>query len=195
MPRGQTIQSLAVATYYHDDLPLLVICPSSLRLNWAEEIDRWLPIKTDQVFVVFNAKDGLACLTRDEHHKKVQGRQFGVVIISYDLATKMTNEIKQYKFGIIIADGQMGAGASRIGFRSVTSGVRRFPPVSHTPSSAFSSFGFCLSLDRESRAQEQDRPAYESDRAAAAARETSHPPQWNTSVARACTALTHRCRS
>jgi SWI/SNF-related matrix-associated actin-dependent regulator 1 of chromatin subfamily A len=99
-------QSLAVATYYRDDFPLLILCPSSLRLNWAEEISKWLPMPEEEVFVVLTAKEGKACLTRDESHKKVQGRQFGVVIISYDLATKLADEIKAFKFGIMIADGQ-----------------------------------------------------------------------------------------
>lgn len=99
------LQALAVASYYHDDWPLLVICPSSLRLNWESEIYRWLPILSkEHVFVILNAKDGRACLTRDETSKKVQGHAFGVVIISYDLVAKLESEIKKYKFGVVIAD-------------------------------------------------------------------------------------------
>ena len=26
-----------------DEWPLLVVCPASLRLQWAEEFERWLP--------------------------------------------------------------------------------------------------------------------------------------------------------
>jgi hypothetical protein len=39
---GKTIQAIAVASYYAADWPLLVVCPSSLRLTWKNELLRWL---------------------------------------------------------------------------------------------------------------------------------------------------------
>lgn len=101
---GKSLQALSVAAYYHEDWPLLIICPSSLRLNWEAEVLKWLPfIKRDNLFIVFNAKDGHALLTRADD-KKVQGRLFGIVIISYDLATKLADDLKQYGFGAVICD-------------------------------------------------------------------------------------------
>ena len=39
---GKTLQALAVAAAYRPEWPALVICPASLRLVWAEEVERWL---------------------------------------------------------------------------------------------------------------------------------------------------------
>ncbi len=39
---GKTIQSLAIMSIYRHEWPFLVICPSSLRLNWQQEILNWL---------------------------------------------------------------------------------------------------------------------------------------------------------
>ena len=36
MGLGKTLQAIAVMDYYRSDWPLLVICPSSVRLAWAE---------------------------------------------------------------------------------------------------------------------------------------------------------------
>ena len=56
MGLGKTIQAIAIAVYYKADWPLLsffcfsvvydkavVICPSSLRLNWSNEFAKWVP--------------------------------------------------------------------------------------------------------------------------------------------------------
>ncbi len=44
---GKTVESLALASCYHSKdtscWPLLIICPSSLRLNWRDEALKWLP--------------------------------------------------------------------------------------------------------------------------------------------------------
>lgn len=39
---GKTIQSLAIISVYRHEWPFLVICPSSLRLNWQMEALNWL---------------------------------------------------------------------------------------------------------------------------------------------------------
>ena len=36
MGLGKTIQSIAIACYYRDEWPLLVVCPSSVKMYWAE---------------------------------------------------------------------------------------------------------------------------------------------------------------
>lgn len=41
---GKTVQAIALAACYRcDSWPLLVVCPASLRLVWAEELEKWLP--------------------------------------------------------------------------------------------------------------------------------------------------------
>ena len=38
MGLGKTLQAIAVMSHYRSDWPLLVVCPSSVRLTWAEVI-------------------------------------------------------------------------------------------------------------------------------------------------------------
>ncbi|GIM10874.1 hypothetical protein Vretimale_14474, partial [Volvox reticuliferus] len=40
---GKTVQAIALAACYEDEWPLLCIVPASLRLVWAEELEKWLP--------------------------------------------------------------------------------------------------------------------------------------------------------
>ena len=39
-PDGSRLQ---IMRHYEKEWPLLIICPSSVRYNWAEELSRWLP--------------------------------------------------------------------------------------------------------------------------------------------------------
>ena len=43
MGLGKTVQGLATAAYYRDEWPLLIVCPSSLRVAWSQAIERFLP--------------------------------------------------------------------------------------------------------------------------------------------------------
>ena len=36
MGLGKTLQAICVACYYHQEWPLMVICPSSVKMAWAE---------------------------------------------------------------------------------------------------------------------------------------------------------------
>jgi|JI6StandDraft_1071083.scaffolds.fasta_scaffold01293_7 SWI/SNF-related matrix-associated actin-dependent regulator 1 of chromatin subfamily A len=38
---GKTVESLAVAHMYREEWPLLIICPSSLKYTWREQVLRW----------------------------------------------------------------------------------------------------------------------------------------------------------
>ena len=41
MGLGKTLQAMAIIASYNV-FPVLIVCPASLRLNWAEELERWL---------------------------------------------------------------------------------------------------------------------------------------------------------
>ena len=52
MGLGKTLQAIAVMSHYRSDWPLLVVCPSSVRLTWAEVIT--LPRKLMHGFNICN---------------------------------------------------------------------------------------------------------------------------------------------
>lgn len=93
MGLGKTIQALGVADYYKSDWPFLIVCPSSMRYQWEEEVRKYIPdIPLHQIFVMKNSKDFI-----DESLVKV-------LIISYDLLGKNSDFLKRLKFGVAILD-------------------------------------------------------------------------------------------
>ena len=87
-----------MAAYYHRDWPLLVICPSSLRLNWSDEIIKWMPfLNRAHITVIETKKQGEKELAPDN-------KASGVFIISYDMASSLAAELKKRKFQCVIVD-------------------------------------------------------------------------------------------
>lgn len=92
MGLGKTIQALAICSYYKNDWPCLIICPSSLRLTWASEIHKWLNIDEEYIQIIFSTKDIIKSSSK-------------IVIVSYDLISRkgMSDQIKN-KFNVVVAD-------------------------------------------------------------------------------------------
>jgi len=91
MGLGKTIEAIGLASYYKDDWPVLIICPSSMKTSWLQHFLSWIPtLSEDDISIIHNSKNG-------------PGNE-KVTIVSYDLATKLVVEIKQKRFNIIIAD-------------------------------------------------------------------------------------------
>ena len=92
MGLGKTIQAIALASAYMTDWPLLVVCPSSMRSVWAQEIVRWLPelISAADINIIYTGKDPVSTCP--------------VTIISYDLFAKLSHDIRQQGFHVVIAD-------------------------------------------------------------------------------------------
>ena len=90
---GKTVQAIGLSCLYQKDWPVLVICPSSLKFAWRDEITLWLGeiLKKDEVQVIKHSKNGF----KDD--KKYY-------IISYDLSVRMLDKIIEKKFNYIIAD-------------------------------------------------------------------------------------------
>ena len=79
MGLGKTIQAIGVAACYRtSDWPLLVICPSSVRMNWRQEFVKWLGICPLKISIIENSKD------------RADGE---INIISYDLVPRLEEEI------------------------------------------------------------------------------------------------------
>ena len=75
MGLGKTAQALTLMKMLQC-VRILIICPASLRLNWAREFCLWYPEIADSTHCIFTAAE-----TKSLKHK-------GVVIISFDLASK-----------------------------------------------------------------------------------------------------------
>jgi SWI/SNF-related matrix-associated actin-dependent regulator 1 of chromatin subfamily A len=102
MGLGKTIQAsmfilhllihlAAIAYYYKEDWPALIICPSSLRYNWSNELERWLlpDLKSEDINIITGGKQELT------------GR---VDIVTYDLASRMTEKIAAKNYKVVIVD-------------------------------------------------------------------------------------------
>lgn len=101
MGLGKTLQMLAVVLKYIEDnknpKPNIVVCPSSLTLNWDNEIKKFAPtLKT--LVIHGNASE------REEQIKTIN--KYNIVITSYDLLKRDIDIYKQmnYEFKYIIAD-------------------------------------------------------------------------------------------
>ena len=91
MGLGKTIQAIGIASYYCRDWPLLIICPSSVRMMWADALVRWLPsLEHQDIIVAFNTKTDLSSGL--------------VTIVSYDLAVRLQDKLRARGFQIVIAD-------------------------------------------------------------------------------------------
>ncbi|KAI9098589.1 P-loop containing nucleoside triphosphate hydrolase protein [Phlyctochytrium arcticum] len=93
MGLGKTIQAITLCTYYKQNWPVLIICPSSLRLTWRAEICKWLSIDEERVQVIYT-------------RKSIVDTNADFVLCSYDLASKpeMVEQFRNREFGIVVAD-------------------------------------------------------------------------------------------
>lgn len=89
MGLGKTLQAIAIAACYRDEWPILVICPSSLRMAWSEELTKWLKLCPLDINVIMNGKGNVSA---------------PVNIISYELVPRLASEIAEASFRVIIAD-------------------------------------------------------------------------------------------
>ncbi|CAG8681483.1 18931_t:CDS:10, partial [Dentiscutata erythropus] len=91
MGLGKTIQALTICKFYESEWPVLIICPSSLRLTWSSEIQKWLGVRESHIQVIFHLKD------------KINRPTPKFLITSYDCAAKIGGDFAD-KFNIIITD-------------------------------------------------------------------------------------------
>ncbi|CAL1268362.1 unnamed protein product [Larinioides sclopetarius] len=91
MGLGKTIQAIAIANYYSNDWPLLIVTPSSVRYSWEQSFHTWLPsLEKHEISVINSGKDHIP------NNK--------VILMSYDLLTKMKDIIVKRKLKSVIFD-------------------------------------------------------------------------------------------
>jgi len=89
---GKTIQAISIAYLYRRDWPLLVICPSSLRLNWRDEILNWAKEVREDHIQIFNS-------SYDEFNPKCL-----IYLVSYNIANRIAGVLQRRNFKVAIAD-------------------------------------------------------------------------------------------
>ncbi|XP_067890779.1 SWI/SNF-related matrix-associated actin-dependent regulator of chromatin subfamily A-like protein 1 [Heterodontus francisci] len=91
MGLGKTLQAICIAAVYRKEWPVLVVTPSSVRFTWAQAFSHWLPsLQTESINVVLTGKDRLSSSC--------------VSIISYDLLAKLSNQLAERHFQVVIVD-------------------------------------------------------------------------------------------
>ena len=86
---GKTIQAIAYCALTVERWPALIVCPASVKYNWANELNTWLP--EANTFVIKNGKSEIPA-----------GQDF--VVINYDLMKKQLPNLLKYGFNISIFD-------------------------------------------------------------------------------------------
>jgi SWI/SNF-related matrix-associated actin-dependent regulator of chromatin subfamily A-like protein 1 len=86
MGLGKTLQSIIVL-----DAPALVVCPATLRVNWAREVGRWRPELSTQIL------QGTKPVPPGD-------MQADVVIVNYDIVSKHYPSLSQRKWNTLVVD-------------------------------------------------------------------------------------------
>ncbi|GAX73093.1 hypothetical protein CEUSTIGMA_g546.t1 [Chlamydomonas eustigma] len=92
MGLGKTVQGCALLRCYQEEWPALIICPSSLRGQWADALKQWLHFPEEDILVVYNVKDA-----------KKMG-QASITIVSYDFISKLSEQLMALRFNVILCD-------------------------------------------------------------------------------------------
>jgi SNF2 family DNA or RNA helicase len=95
MGLGKTVQALA-AIHAQNAYPVIVVCPATLKLNWEREARKWLPGKSIEVWA-----------------SKGERKAADVVIVNYDIITKLFDELTALQHKAIIFDESHFAKNSR----------------------------------------------------------------------------------
>jgi SWI/SNF-related matrix-associated actin-dependent regulator 1 of chromatin subfamily A len=99
MGLGKTLQAIGIAINYRAEWPCLIVVPSSVRLQWADQFQKWAPeIKSDDINIVMNGYSQnfitFLIFTRKGSCNKL------VNIISYDLLVRQ-KEVNDFKVVIL----------------------------------------------------------------------------------------------
>lgn len=86
---GKSIQAIATMLI-NQSRKNLIVCPSTLKLNWRDEIFKWIP--TAKIFVVTGSKK-----QRDEiYEKALEETEMYYVIINYELLLRDIEILKEF---------------------------------------------------------------------------------------------------
>lgn len=122
MGLGKTVQALAWLQYRKDLKKILIVCPSSLKDNWEEEISIWLTRKLSVQIV-----DGQTPYEIDSD----------IVIINYDILSYWVETLKAEEFDVCIADEihyvKNDKSQRTVAFKSITERIPKIIGLTGTP--------------------------------------------------------------
>ncbi|CRG93626.1 DNA helicase, putative [Plasmodium gallinaceum] len=93
MGLGKTLQSISIF-YFYNLIPVLIISPSSLKINWLSEIEKFLNFFDTSKVLIINSSNDLPKLNIN----------YKIIIVSFNMYKKIYNIIKEIKFKLIIVD-------------------------------------------------------------------------------------------
>ncbi|RYR31531.1 hypothetical protein Ahy_B01g056335 isoform B [Arachis hypogaea] len=99
--------AIAVASCIQESWPVLIVAPSSLRLQWASMIQQWLNLPSSDILIVLPQSGGSnrGGFNIVSPSAKSNIRLDGLFnIISYDLVPKLQNILTTLDFKVVIAD-------------------------------------------------------------------------------------------
>ena len=85
---GKTIESLSWIRMHPEKRPVLIVCPSSVKINWQRECQKWLVQPEIQIL----------------NGRRPYDINAEIVIINYDILQNWTIQLKRYRFEIMITD-------------------------------------------------------------------------------------------
>jgi SNF2 family DNA or RNA helicase len=95
MGLGKTIQTIAFLLSERNDLPSLVVCPTSLIYNWKEEMEKFSP--SLNTMILYGSKD-----QREELLDDLNG--VDVIITSYSIVRRDIDRLNKLRFNICVID-------------------------------------------------------------------------------------------
>ncbi len=101
---GKTIQGLAIASYYRDEWPLFIVCPSSVKYMWKENTKRWMSNSIREVCHIDDDDDVDQFIQVIENGRDKVEKKSKVVISSYDLVARNVDELATANYKMVIAD-------------------------------------------------------------------------------------------
>jgi SWI/SNF-related matrix-associated actin-dependent regulator 1 of chromatin subfamily A len=124
MGLGKTVQALGWLNHRKSARPVVVICPSSVRLNWQREIDRWLPGEE-------------AYLPRSQRADGAGYDEQTFIVIHYDIVQYWVEWLKKLKPMVLIVDEAQAIksnGAKRTkAVKRLAKGIRHVIGLTGTP--------------------------------------------------------------
>jgi SWI/SNF-related matrix-associated actin-dependent regulator 1 of chromatin subfamily A len=88
MGLGKSLQALGFIQLHRDKTPVIIVCPTSLKLNWERECYKWLPNPSTEI------------LSGGKNWKPTAG----IIILNYDIVSDWVDTLRKLKPKIVILD-------------------------------------------------------------------------------------------